>query len=64
RGHRVAFPVNSGEMWQTVQIDISETRRLYQVRIDVSDGPGMATIADLELRNAKGETLLSWPDSE
>ena len=64
KGHRVAFPVNSGEVWQTVQIDIAETRRLYQVRIDVSDGPGTATIGQLELRNAKGETLLSWPDSE
>jgi arylsulfatase A-like enzyme len=64
KGHRIAFPVKSGQEWQSVEIQIPNSKRLEQIRIDVSDGPGTATIAGLKLLDSSGQTTLSWPKRE
>ena len=64
RGNRISFAVRSGDQWQGVRIDIPDTQRLYQIRIDVNDGPGTASIADLELQDKAGKTRISWPDTK
>jgi arylsulfatase len=64
KGNRISFPVNSGEQWQAVRIDIPDTKRPYQIRIDVNDGPGTASIAELELQDKAGQTRISWPDAK
>jgi len=64
KGNRIAFPVKSGEQWQAVRIDIPDTKRLYQIRIDVSDGPGTATIAGLELQDKARQAKVSWPGAK
>ncbi|MBP62828.1 MAG: arylsulfatase, partial [Planctomycetaceae bacterium] len=64
KGNRISFPVKSGEQWQAVRIDIPDTKRLYQIRIDVNDGPGMASIAELELQDKAGQTRICWPDAK
>ena len=63
KGNRIRFPVQSGGQWQDVRIDIPNSERLYQIRIDVNDGPGTASIAELELQNDAGQTRVRWPDS-
>ncbi len=64
KGHRIAFPVKSKDGWQTVEIPIPNSQRLDQIRIDVSDGPGTATIKELQLLDKNGETKLRWPQPE
>ena len=64
RGSKVRFPVKAGDEWQDVRIDIPDAKRLYQIRIDVSDGPGNAVISDLQLRDKAGQTKLSWPNKK
>ncbi|MEL6106039.1 MAG: arylsulfatase [Planctomycetota bacterium] len=63
KGKRISFPVQSGEQWQAVQIDLPDSKRLYQIRIDVSDGPGTASIADLKLSDGSGQRIIRWPAS-
>lgn len=62
KGNRISFPVLSGEQWQAVRIDVPDTKRLFQIRIDVNDGPGTASISSLELQDKAGQTRISWPD--
>lgn len=64
KGDRIAFPVKSKDGWQTVEIPIPNSQRLEQIRIDVSDGPGTATIKELQLLDKNGETKLRWPQPE
>ena len=61
RGSQITFEVNASREWQPVRIDIPGPARLHQLRIDVSDGPGEATISALRLANEAGQTLKSWP---
>lgn len=64
QGHRIAFPVKGGASWQAITIDLPNSQRLDQIRIDVSDGPGTASIAELKLLDQAGQTKLSWPKPE
>ena len=61
QGNKIPFVVESSNAWQAVRIDIAEAVRLYQLRIDIGDGPGTATIADLQLLGSDGKTLSNWP---
>jgi len=60
-GVRVEFPVEASEGWQEIQVDIPIDCRIYKLRIDVSEGEGEATIADLKLRDRQGKVLIAWP---
>jgi arylsulfatase A-like enzyme len=61
RGKRVRFAVESSDDWQSLSIEIAETTRLHQLRIDIGDGPGAATITDLRLLGKDGQAVISWP---
>ena len=61
KGNNIPFAVESSDAWHTVQIPIAKSNRLYQLRIDIGDGPGMATIADLQLNGSDGKILQNWP---
>jgi arylsulfatase len=61
RGERVKFPVDSNASWQDFSIEIAKEQRLQQLRIDIGDEPGEATIADLRLLGRDGQVLISWP---
>ncbi|MEM0925223.1 MAG: arylsulfatase, partial [Planctomycetota bacterium] len=63
KGKRISFPVHSGDLWQVVRIDIPDSKRIHQFRIDVSDGPGSALMSDLELQNEAGTTSMNWPNT-
>ena len=62
RGQRVKFPVESNSGWQDFSIEIGNEQRLQQLRIDIGDGPGAATIGDLRLIGRDGQVLLHWPN--
>ena len=62
KGERVQFDVKATDQWQNFRIDLSTTKRLHQLRLDVSDGPGKATIADLTLFDSTGNSLATWPN--
>jgi arylsulfatase len=61
RGERVEFDVPADEQWRQITLVLPANGRLYQLRIDVSDGPGTATIADLTLADETGNRIISWP---
>lgn len=61
-GKLIQFPVEAGTAWQLVELDIPLESRLYQIRIDVNDGPGSAVISDLTLQDKTGKAKLSWPE--
>lgn len=73
KGTNVAFKIEPTSSWQTIRISIANTSqksnetspqpplRLYQLRIDVSDGPGSATIADLQLLGPDDQPIKTWP---
>lgn len=46
------------------EIEIPDSKRIYQIRIDVNDGPGTASIADLKLQDQAGQTSIVWPDAK
>lgn len=61
KGSVVSFTIDSTDEWQVVRAKIDSKQRIYQLRIDVDDGPGKATIADLQLLGPNGRALISWP---
>jgi arylsulfatase len=61
RGTRLEFEVQADDQWQEVSLELPTDRSIQQLRIDVSEGPGNATIADLKLLNTEGTPMISWP---
>ncbi|MGI9472705.1 MAG: arylsulfatase [Rubripirellula sp.] len=64
RGISVKFPVRSDNEWQSINLPLETKERLFQLRLDIGDGPGEATIADLQLLDSNGRSLTKWPDSD
>lgn len=48
-GERIPFDVTADSRWQTVAIDLPTSGRIFQLRIDASDGPGTATLSQIHL---------------
>jgi arylsulfatase A-like enzyme len=61
KGERTTFDVLANGQWQDVSIELPTDESLQQLRLDVSDGAGKATIADLKLLDASGAVLVAWP---
>ncbi|MEW4486455.1 arylsulfatase [Thalassoglobus sp. JC818] len=64
KGERLTFPVVADGEWQSISLDLATKSRIYQLRIDVSSGPGKATISELQLGDEQGQLLMSWPEKE
>jgi arylsulfatase len=64
RGERLGFDIAADGKWQAIAVDLPTDKRIYQLRIDVSPGPGKATIRDLRLENQQGRVLVEWPPTE
>ena len=64
KGERVEFDIPADGEWQDILIEVPTDKRLQQLRLDVSEGPGKATITDLSLLDADGNTISSWPANE
>jgi len=62
KGERLEFDILANGHWQPITIDLPTHKRIYQLRIDVSSGPGKATIAELRLTDTKGKQIAAWPE--
>ena len=60
RGENITFPVVGGSQPQEVRLEIDTAEQLYQLRIDVADGPGNATLRKLRLLDDNGNVLEDW----
>lgn len=63
RGEHQTFAVSNDDQWHDLSIELSISERIYQLRLDVSDGAGAATISDLKLSDAQGNLLIAWPEA-
>ena len=63
-GERVEFDIRADGKWQPITLELPTHGRLQQLRIDVSPGPGEATIAELKLTDADGNQVMAWPQEE
>lgn len=61
RGGHLLFPVEHDGQWQTMTLTIPETRRLYALRFDPCAGAGEVRIEGLQLKDAAGNPVKSWP---
>ena len=61
-GERVEFAIRADGRWQPITLALPTSGRIHQLRIDVSPGPGEATIAELKLTNAGGNQVMAWPE--
>ncbi|MDA9777950.1 arylsulfatase [Rubripirellula sp.] len=60
-GEQLSFKIHEINDWQWIEIPIVTQKTLFQIRIDLCDGVGNASIADLELRGSAEQTILRWP---
>ena len=61
RGRHLAFSVKHDGEWQTVSLKLDETKPLHALRLDPCGAPGQVTLAGLQLRDAAGRVVRSWP---
>lgn len=64
KGENKQFPVNGTDAAQPVRVELKTDKRLYQLRIDVSDGEGEAEIANLRLLGPGGKVIKDWTGKE
>ncbi|MDB4383854.1 sulfatase-like hydrolase/transferase [Akkermansiaceae bacterium] len=60
KGSRLTFPVKSSPTLQDLVIQIETQKKLHQLRLDVAQGPGAATIRNLRLLASSKEVLVNW----
>ena len=60
RGETITFPVVGGSQAQEVRLEIDTAEQLHQLRIDIADGPGNATLRKLRLLDDNGNVLEDW----
>ena len=61
KGKRIPFEVSANGKWQNIEIDLQTNKSIQQLRLDVSDGPGNASIRKFRLTDASGNKLRQWP---
>ncbi|MDB2673887.1 arylsulfatase [Akkermansiaceae bacterium] len=60
KGTHLTFPVKSSATSQKVTLKIATKETLKQLRLDVSEGPGKATVQNLTLLGADKKVLVDW----
>ncbi len=61
QGENLKFSIAADGQWQPIALQLPVSGLIYQLRIDVSPGPGKATIRNLKLRDQSGKVLIAWP---
>ena len=62
KGNRVSFDVAATGDWQKVDVELKTDKAIQQLRLDVSEGSGEASIRQLRLTDDSGKVLLKWPN--
>lgn len=60
-GERIEFDVKADGSWQEIRIELPTKRSIQQLRLDVCEGAGKASIRDLRLEDHAGKPLITWP---
>ena len=58
--NRIDFPIDGSGGPQDVRIPIPTDQSLKQIRLDVSDGPGSASLRNLRLLDSEGRIIKDW----
>ena len=61
KGKRISFRVAANGNWQMLDLDLKTDKSIQQLRLDVSEGTGAASIRHLRLSDSSGKTLIQWP---
>lgn len=61
RGGHATFAVKHDGDWQSIALKISETKPLVALRLDPCAGVGQVRIEGLQLKDAAGRVVRSWP---
>lgn len=64
KGNRLNFPVRSSPKSQKIQVELKTRKRLYQLRLDILEGPGEAVIQNLKLLDHDKKTLINWTQTK
>ena len=64
KGENIPFPVTGGGEPQQIRLEIDTEGKLHQLRLDVADGPGTATLTNLRLLDASGKVIRDWSAKE
>ena len=62
KGNRIPFDVAADGDWQKIDIQLKTGKAIQQLRLDVSEGSGEASIRQLRLTDDSGKVLLKWPN--
>jgi arylsulfatase len=62
KGERQTFPVQGNEQRQELSVELPTNESLQQLRLDVCDGKGTATIFNLRLIGPNDTVLAAWPE--
>jgi len=60
-GQHLTFDVTHDGDWHDVSLSFDTDKTVFAFRLDPCSTPGEVTIADLQLRDTKGEVLMTWP---
>ena len=60
KGKRITFSVAANGAWQHLDIELETNKSIQQLRLDVSDGPGKASIRNLRLTDTSGKIIHQW----
>lgn len=61
QGEHQKFAVKHDGQWQSISLRIPEAKSIFALRLDVCSAPGEARIENLQLKDASGKVLKSWP---
>jgi len=61
KGTQLPFAMKNDGQWQNVSIKIPETKIIHGLRLDPCSGAGEVRIEGLQLKDAAGKVLKSWP---
>lgn len=61
KGAQLPFAVKHDGQWQSVSVKIPETKAIHGLRFDPCSGAGEVRIEGLQLKDAAGKIIKSWP---
>lgn len=64
KGTQLTFAVAATKQVQDHDVRLQTSESLRELRLDIGDGPGSATIGNLRLCNENGDVLIQWPESK